>query len=110
MLKDDPSLVFQRDAVGGNLIHVAYLYEQYHIAHWLVENFPRAGLLAYSEDIGKDGTAHPVASRLYLDDDDDAGKLDPTSEMIRQSSKRKGGETVTSYFIEIPPSMMPYTG
>ena len=36
------------DAVGASIVHLAYLMEYYHIAHWLVETFPEVALQPYS--------------------------------------------------------------
>ena len=50
--KDDVSLsdlIDKRDAVGGNIIHVAYLYEQWKIARFLVENFPAVAAKPYQK-------------------------------------------------------------
>ena len=35
--------------MGANIFHLAYLYHQYDIAHYLVERFPRWAYLPYSE-------------------------------------------------------------
>ena len=50
--KDDSSLRAQvnvRDAVGGHIIHVAYLYKQWKIARFLVENFPDVAAKPYDK-------------------------------------------------------------
>ena len=39
------------DAVGANIVHLAYLMEYYHIAHWLVETFPEVALQPYSSKV-----------------------------------------------------------
>ena len=39
------------DAVGANIVHLAYLMEYYHIAHWLVETFPEVALQPYSSKL-----------------------------------------------------------
>ena len=40
-----------RNSVGANIIHHAYLIEAYDIAHWLVETFPEVALEPYSHVI-----------------------------------------------------------
>ena len=49
--KDPPfkEQVNVRDAVGGNIIHVAYLYKQWKIARFLVENFPDVAAEPYDQ-------------------------------------------------------------
>ena len=39
------------DAAGANIIHLAYLYEWYHIGHWLVETYPDLALVPYSDKL-----------------------------------------------------------
>lgn len=43
-------LVDKRDIVGANIIHLAYLYKQYKVAHWLVKKFPGIALKPYETD------------------------------------------------------------
>ena len=48
-LSRDPSLIESTDAVGGTIIHIAYLFENYKIGRFLVQNFPEHALRGYSE-------------------------------------------------------------
>lgn len=41
------------DAVGANIVHLAYLIENYDLAHWLVETFPEVALEPYSDQLPK---------------------------------------------------------
>ena len=43
--------IYRFDAAGANIVHTAYLYEQYEIGHFLVENFPRLALERYKGDV-----------------------------------------------------------
>lgn len=55
-LARDPSLVESSDAVGGSIIHIAYLFENYTIGRFLVQSFPEHALRGYSDR----STARPV--------------------------------------------------
>lgn len=44
-------IVNLKDATGSNIIHAAYLYEQYKIGRWLVESFPSLALEPHSGEI-----------------------------------------------------------
>lgn len=52
----DVNLVLRTDAAGGNVIHAAYLYEQYQIGRWFVEHYPTLAILPYSDEC-KEGMA-----------------------------------------------------
>lgn len=41
--------VGMRDACGGTIFHCAYMFQQYHICHWLVENYPLEALQPFSQ-------------------------------------------------------------
>ena len=40
-------LINKRDSIGGHIIHLAYLLENYKIGHWLVETYPQIALKAH---------------------------------------------------------------
>lgn len=44
-------LIDERDCAGATPIHAAYLFEQYEIAHWLVERYPEQALRPYCDYI-----------------------------------------------------------
>ena len=44
----------ERDAVGGHIIHVAYLYKQWKIARFLVERFPDIAATPYDKGLWVD--------------------------------------------------------
>jgi hypothetical protein len=49
MIKANPLLISSVDAVGGNIIHIAYLHEHYKLGQYLVECYPEVALKGYSE-------------------------------------------------------------
>ena len=73
-LARDPSLIDSTDAVGGSIVHIAYLFENYKIGRFLVQNFPEHALRGYSDrstmsDIDpKDMPYTGVAIRELADD------------------------------------------
>mmetsp|Transcript_6116 Transcript_6116/g.8528 ORF Transcript_6116/g.8528 Transcript_6116/m.8528 type:complete len:1586 (-) Transcript_6116:145-4902(-) len=44
-------LMGELDAMGANIIHVAYLNEHYGLGHWLVERFPELALMPYGDKL-----------------------------------------------------------
>ena len=51
-IAEDPTLdIGEHDAAGANIVHLAYLYEFYHIGHWLVESYPDLALKPYSDNV-----------------------------------------------------------
>jgi hypothetical protein len=50
-LKENPEYINVRDTCGGTLFHTAYLYEQFRLCHWLVENYPKEALHPYSQTV-----------------------------------------------------------
>ena len=46
----DKAEVIKRDAAGATAFHIAYLFEQYDIARYLVEHYPTEALLPYDGD------------------------------------------------------------
>lgn len=51
LLNVSPAEIDAYDAAGANIVHLAYLFEFYHIGHWLVESYPNLALRAYSDSI-----------------------------------------------------------
>jgi hypothetical protein len=52
--KVEKEVIDERDAAGANIIHLAYLLEDYRIGRWLVETFPQIALLPYSHKVSED--------------------------------------------------------
>ena len=48
--RDKSQFVRRRDANGATIFHLAYLYERYEIARYLVQTFPEEALLPYSSE------------------------------------------------------------
>eukprot|EP01035_Chromulina_nebulosa_P032209 gene32209-42999_t len=44
---EEDKLINKRDAVGGHIIHLAYLLENYKIGRWLVQKYPHIALMAH---------------------------------------------------------------
>jgi hypothetical protein len=44
----EKDLFHMTDVAGASIVHVAYLYKQYHVAHYLVRKYPNLGLQPYS--------------------------------------------------------------
>ena len=47
----EEALIDERDAAGANIIHLAYLLENYKLGRWLVEVYPFVALRPYSSDL-----------------------------------------------------------
>eukprot|EP01035_Chromulina_nebulosa_P007145 gene7145-9642_t len=44
---EEDDVINKRDAVGGHIIHQAYLLENYKIGRWLVQKYPHIALMAH---------------------------------------------------------------
>ena len=53
------------DAAGANIIHLAYLYEWYHIGHWLVESYPELALVPYLDKLPNEMKGYPSSYMPY---------------------------------------------
>lgn len=51
MSKEPNFNIGEIDAAGANIVHLAYLYEWYHIGHWFVESYPELALRPYSDEL-----------------------------------------------------------
>jgi hypothetical protein len=50
LLDDGIQIESIRDTAGATLCHIAYVYESFEIARWLVTNYPELGLETYSSE------------------------------------------------------------
>ena len=46
----DKAEILKRDAAGATVLHIAYLFEEFEIARYLVEQYPSEALLPYDGD------------------------------------------------------------
>lgn len=52
VIASDPHInLYDIDAAGANIVHLAYLYEFYDMGHWLVESYPNLALKPYSDEV-----------------------------------------------------------
>ena len=109
MLKENGTLIKERDACGASVIHVAYLLQQYRIGHWLVENFPKHALLGYSLD----EKLAPIPNILPLNSSQQNETADRTPESWWNFFGRYKSNIVVPHNkepITVPHEMMPYIG
>ena len=73
ILKDRTIDISAVDAAGANIVHLAYLFEFYHLGHWLVESYPNLALRPYSdrlppelEDMGYSSALMPFTGENIL--------------------------------------------
>ena len=110
-LEKDPDLIYARDSCGATIVHIAYLYERYSIGRWLVEHYPKAGLLCYSLDENGEQITPIIQTpkRLYSDKWSlIVGLLTlPTLILGAIQSAFRGKDPD---IIHVSPELMPYTG
>lgn len=75
------------------------------MGRWLIENFPQAGLLAYSEELQLDGTSKFVGSKLELTatDVDKVNKTGQKTQLLSHVYNDK-------QYLFVPAELMPYSG
>jgi hypothetical protein len=53
-------LVLRTDAIGANVIHAAYLFQNYPMARWLVENYAEEALAPFCSDTARHSSKYGV--------------------------------------------------
>jgi hypothetical protein len=121
-LKANPENIHIRDACGGTLFHTAYIFDQYRVCHWLVENYPKEALHPYSQtvELNPDLEGLPTFKNIPTFVEEEELIRYEAFRSNRKSIKQQLGLKPKLYAvtadkgdkptIEIPGELMPYTG